>query len=147
MKVGLLIDDETGENFDYTSSIDDQTYNRVKLSFENEKTGKRDIYVVQDGNNINNWGVLQYFNALKQGENGAQKAAVLLSLYNAKTRKLKIIKAFGDTRVRAGSLIIVKLTLGDVNVQNFMLVEKCVHSFNENEHWMDLTLRGGEFVG
>lgn len=147
MKVGLLIDNETGENFDYTSSIDDQTFNRVKLSFENEKTGKRDIYVVQDGNNINNWGILQYFDTLKKGENGAQKAAALLSLYNAKTRKLKITKAFGDTRVRAGSLIIVKLALGDVNVQNFMLVEKCVHTFNENEHWMDLTLRGGEFVG
>jgi len=147
MKVGLLIDDETGENFDYTSSIDDQTYNRVKLSFENEKTGKRDIYVVQDSNNINNWGVLQYFDTLKKGENGAQKAAALLSLYNAKTRKLKITKAFGDTRVRAGSMVVVKLALGDINVQNFMLVEKCVHTFNENEHWMDLTLRGGEFVG
>lgn len=24
---------------------------------------------------------------------------------------------------------------------------KCVHTFSENEHWMDLTLRGGEFVG
>jgi hypothetical protein len=147
MKVGLLIDDETGENFDYTSSIDDQTYNRVKLSFENEKTGKRDIYVVQDSNNINNWGILQYFDTLKKGENGAQKAAALLSLYNAKTRKLKITKAFGDTRVRAGSMVVVKLALGDINVQNFMLVEKCVHTFNENEHWMDLTLRGGEFVG
>jgi len=147
MKVGLLIDDETGENFDYTSSIDDQTYNRVKLSFENEKTGKRDIYVMQDGNNINNWGVLQYFDTLSEGENGEQKATALLSLYNAKTRKLKITKAFGDTRIRAGNLIVVKLGLGDVNVQNFMLIEKCVHVFNENEHWMDLTLRGGEFVG
>lgn len=147
MKVGLLIDEETGENFDYTSSIDDQTYNRVKLSYENEKTGKRDIYVVQDGNNINNWGVLQYFDTLKKGENGEAKAAALLSLYNAKTRKLKITKAFGDTRIRAGNMIVVKLGLGDVNIQNFMLVEKCVHTFNENEHWMDLTLRGGEFVG
>ncbi|MEA5135358.1 MAG: hydrolase [Candidatus Fimivivens sp.] len=147
MKVGLLIDEETGENFDYTSSIDDQTYNRVKLSYENEKTGKRDIYVMQDGNNINNWGVLQYFDTLSEGENGEQKAAALLSLYNAKTRKLKITKAFGDTRIRAGNMIVVKLGLGDVNVQNFMLVEKCVHTFNENEHWMDLTLRGGEFVG
>jgi hypothetical protein len=147
MKVGLLIDEETGENFDYTSSIDDQTYNRVKLSYENEKTGKRDIYVVQDGNNINNWGILQYFDTLSEGENGEQKAAALLSLYNAKTRKLKITKAFGDTRIRAGNLIVVKLGLGDINVQNFMLVEKCVHTFNENEHWMDLTLRGGEFVG
>jgi hypothetical protein len=147
MRVNLWIDEETGENFEYTSSIDDQTYNKVKLSFDNEKTGKRDIYVVQDGNNINNWGILQYFDTLKEGENGEAKAAALLDLYNAKTRKLKITKAFGDTRVRAGCLIPVQLHLGDVNMQNFMLVEKCVHTFGESDHRMDLILRGGEFVG
>ena len=27
----LLIDEETGENYDYTSSIDDNTYNKIKL--------------------------------------------------------------------------------------------------------------------
>ena len=36
MRLNLLIDEETGENFDYTSSIDDDTYNRVKLTFDNE---------------------------------------------------------------------------------------------------------------
>jgi hypothetical protein len=147
MKLGLVIDEETGENFDYSSSIDDQTYNKVKLSYENEETGKRDIYVVQDGQHINDWGILQYFDTLSKDENGEAKAAALLDLYNAKTRKLKISKAFGDTRVRAGSLIIVNLGLGDVNVKNYMLVEKSVHTFNESEHYMDLTLRGGEIVG
>jgi hypothetical protein len=147
MKLGLVIDEETGENFDYSSSIDDQTYNKVKLSYENEDTGKRDVYVVQDGQHINDWGILQYFDTLSKGENGEAKAAALLDLYNAKTRKLKISKAFGDTRVRAGSLIIVNLGLGDVNVKNYMLVEKAVHTWSESEHYMDLTLRGGEFVG
>ena len=147
MKIGLVIDEETGENFDYSSTIDDNTYNRIKLAYENNDTGKREIYVVQDGNNISNWGVLQYFDKLKQGENGEAKAQALLDLYNVKTRKLKITKAFGDVRVRGGSLIIVKLALGDVNVQNYMVVEKATHTFNESEHYMDLTLRGGEFVG
>ena len=147
MKVDLLIDEETGENFDYSSTIDDDTYNRVKLAYENEDTGKREIYVVQDGNNINLWGLLQYYDTLQKGENGEAKAAALLDLYNAKTRKLKISKAFGDIRVRGGSMVIVKLALGDINVQNYMLVEKAVHTFNESEHYMDLTLRGGEFVG
>ena len=147
MKVGVLLDDETGLNFDYTSSIDDTTYNRIKLSFENEETGKRDIYIAQDGKNINNWGVLQYFDTLQEGENGEVKANALLSLYNAKTRNLKINNALGDLRVRAGSMPVVKLDLGDVKVQNHLLVEKCVHKFSESEHFMDLTLRGGEFIG
>jgi hypothetical protein len=147
MKLDLLIDEETGENFDYSSSINDNTYNKIKLSYENEGTGKRDIYIAQDGNAINNWGILQFFDTLQEGENGAAKANSLLSLYNVKTRKLKITKAFGDARVRAGCMVVVKLALGDINVKNYMLVEKAVHTFNENEHWMDLTLRGGEFIG
>jgi len=147
MKVGIIIDEETGENFDYSSTIDDRTYNRIKLSYENEDTGKRDIFVVQDGKNINRWGILQYFDTLQKGENGEAKAAALLDLYNKKTRKLKIKNAFGDTRVRGGALVIVKLNLGDINVQNYMIVEKAVHTFNESEYFMDLTLRGGEFVG
>lgn len=147
MKIGLLIDGETGENFDYTSSIDDATYNKIKLFRENDETGKRDVYIAQDGANMNNWGILQYFETLQDGENGEAKANSLLSLYNAKTRKLKITKAIGDIRIRAGSMPVINLDLGDITLKNYLLVEKAVHTFNESEHGMDLTLRGGEFVG
>ncbi len=146
MKLDILIDEETGENFDYTSSIDDSTYNKIKLTFDNEKTGKRDVYITQSGANINQWGVLQYYDILKEGENGQAKADALLALYNSKTRNLSIKNAFGDVRVRAGSMIVVMLNLGDINVKNYMLVEKCKHEFKESEHLMTLTLRGGEFV-
>lgn len=143
----LCIDDETGENYTYTSSIDDDTYNRIKLTYDNEDTGKREVYIAQDGANINKWGILQYFDTLQKGENGQAKADALLKLYDKKTRTLKITKALGDNRVRAGSMVLVNLNLGDVSVKNFMLVEKCKHTYKEGEHWMDLTLRGGEFVG
>ena len=142
----LMIDEETGQNFDYSSSIDDNTYNRIKLTYDNEDTGKREVYIAQDGSNINQWGVLQYFDTLSKGENGQAKADALLSLYNKKTRSLKITKAIGDNRVRAGSMVVVNLDLGDMHLKNFMLVEKCKHTYKESEHWMDLTLRGGEFV-
>jgi len=95
---------------------------------------------------MNTWGVLQYFDTLQKGENGQAKADALLKLYNNKTRNLKIVNAFGDTRVRAGSMIVVNLALGDMNVKNFMLVEKVKHTFKLDEHFMDLTLRGGGFV-
>ena len=70
-----------------------------------------------------------------------------MQLYNHVSRNLKINNAFGDTRVRAGSLILISLKLGDVDLKNFMLVEKCVHRFSLDEHTMSLTVRGGEFVG
>lgn len=151
MKVGnknkyLLIDEETGENFDYTSSIDDDTYNKIKLTYDNDKTGKRDVYIAQDSKNMNSWGVLQYYETLQESENGKAKADALLSLYNKKTRSLSIKNALGDTRVRAGSLIVVQLKLGDMKINNWMLVEKCKHEFKESQHLMTLTLRGGEFV-
>ncbi|MCD8209177.1 MAG: hypothetical protein LUD72_14660 [Bacteroidales bacterium] len=142
----LMIDEDTGENYEYTSSIDDDTYDRIKLTYDNDETGKRDVYIAQDTDNINRWGILQYFDTLDEGENGSAKADALLSLYNSKTRNLKITNAIGDIRVRAGSLIVVKLDLGDIKLQNFMMVEKAVHKFKLNEHFMDLTLRGGEFV-
>ena len=146
MRLNLLIVEETGENFDYTSSIDSNTYNKVKLTYDNEKTGTREVYIAQDSSNMNAWGVLQYFDTLQEGENGKAKADALLSLYNKKTRNLTIKNAFGDVRVRAGSMIVVIMDLGDVKLKNLMLVEKCKHEFKESQHFMTLTLRGGEFV-
>lgn len=146
MQLNLLIDEETGENFDYSSSIDDNTYNKVKLTFDNEDTGKRDVYIAQSGENINQWGVLQYYDTLQEGENGQAKADALLSLYNAKTKNLTVKNALGDNRVRAGSMVIVMLDLGDTKVKNLMLVEKCKHEYKESQHLMTLTLRGGDFI-
>lgn len=139
----LMIDEETGENFDYTSSIDDSTYNKIVL--KNQTTNK-DFRVARDLNNIARWGTLTYTDTYQGGENGQAKADALLKLYNKKTRNLKITNAFGDNRVRAGSMIVVNLDLGDVKLKNFMLVEKCRHIYKEGEHGMDLTLRGGEFI-
>ena len=142
----LMLDEETGENFEYTSSIDSETYNQVKLTYDNDKTGKREVYIAKDSKHINEWGVLQYFDTLSQNENGKAKADALLELYNNKRRSLTIKNAFGDTRVRAGSMLIVNLDLGDTKLKNFMVVEKVKHSFSSDAHFMDLTLRGGDFV-
>lgn len=146
MRLNLLIDEETGENYEYTSSIDEQTYNRIKLVYDNDDSGQRDVYIAQDSNNVNNWGVLQYYDTLSEGENGQAKVDALLSLYNKKTRKLTIKNALGDTRVRAGSMVVVIMDLGDIKVKNLMLVETCKHTFKLDNHMMELKLRGGEFV-
>lgn len=153
MKVGeegtyLVIDDTTGENYEYTSSIDNDTYNQIKLVYKDAEKGEAGTktYVVKDSSNINQWGILQYFDTLSEGENGQAKADALLKLYNSKTRKLKITNAFGDVRVRAGCMVVINLNLGDIAVQNFMLVEKVTHKFSLDQHTMDLTLRGGEFI-
>ncbi|HBE9110555.1 TPA: cell wall hydrolase, partial [Clostridioides difficile] len=50
----------------------------------------------------------------------------------------------GDIRVRAGCLIPVFLDLGDIKLQNYMLVEKVKHTFENNSHFMNLTLVDGD---
>ncbi|MDO4754444.1 MAG: hydrolase [Bacillota bacterium] len=146
MRTGVVIDEESGENFSYTSTIDRQTYNKIKLVQENKDTGKREVYIAQHGENMNRWGVLQLYDTLKDGENGKQKADSLLKLHNSPVRDLSIQNAIGNLSVRAGSLVIVMLSLGDTKIGNMMLVEKCRHDFRGNEHFMSLTLRGGEFL-
>lgn len=147
MRLDLLIDEETGENFDYTSSIDEQTYNQIKLTFDNADTGKREVYMVYDGSNIEKWGILQYYEALGSPEGAQEKVDALLNLYNAKTRNLKIENAFGDIRARAGASVLVNLNLGDIRVKSYMLIEKANHKFSKDSYTMNLTLRGaGEFI-
>ena len=69
-----------------------------------------------------------------------------LELYNRKTRSLQIKEVLGDIRVRGGTGLYVNLDLGDIIVNNRMWVEKVKHTFKENEHLMDLTMKGWEFV-
>ena len=104
------------------------------------------MYIAQDTGNINEWGVLQYHEKLQKGENGAEKANAYLALYNKKKRNLKIEKVLGDKRVRAGSSIAILLNLGDMVVQNYMVVQHVKHTFTNHQHLMDLTLMGGDFV-
>lgn len=146
LKSDLLIDEESGETFEYTTSIDENTYNKIKLVRENKKTGKREIYIAQDSSKINEWGVLQMTDKLDEKENGKVKADSMLALYNRKSRKLHINKVFGDPTVRGGTTLAVQMYLGDITVANFMMVETVKHTFKESDHRMDLKLIGGDFV-
>lgn len=136
-----LICDETAENFDYSSSIDTETYNNVILYYK-DKDNKIILYTASDQDKVEQWGNLRYFEEVKTPTIGQNKANSLLKLYNRKTRELKITGAFGDYTVRGGTLIPVKLNLGDINTCNYMLVEKVTHIFNDGHYTMDLTLNG-----
>lgn len=146
MKLDTLLDKDLIEDFDYSSSIDSSTYNKVKLSKENKKAGTREIYIAQDSSKINSWGVLQYFENIDENIDGKEKADALLKLYNHKVKSLNVKNVLGDIRVRAGCLLAISLDLGDMKLQNYMLVDKVKHTFTNDEHLMDLTLVGGEFV-
>ncbi|HEX2927698.1 MAG TPA: hydrolase [Ruminiclostridium sp.] len=146
MKLDILIDKFTAEDFDYTSSIDKNTYNKIVLESQKDNDKNPKAFIAEDKNNISTWGLLQYFEKMNGSGNGQEQAKGLLKLYNKKTRNLSVSNAIGDIRVRGGSLIPVYLEIGDIVVQNYMLVETVKHTFRSNEHYMDITLIGGDFV-
>ncbi len=147
MKLDTVMNNDVIEDFDYNSSIDSDTYTKIKLVRDNEETGKRDVYIAQDSTHMRSWGILQMFDTVDKNMSEAeikQKCDILLKLYNKKTKSLSLKNALGDIRVRAGCLVPVFLNLGDIKLQNYMLVEKVKHTFENNSHFMDLTLVDGD---
>ena len=136
-----LIMEETAENFDYSTSIDDETYNNIVLYYKDDDN-KIELYTSFNENRIKQWGLLRYFEEVKNKTIAQNKANALLKLYCRKSRELKITGAFGNINVRGGTLIPVQLNLGDIIANNYMLVEKVTHKFDKDHYTMDLTLEG-----
>ena len=136
-----LICDTTAENYDYSSSIDDETYNSIVLYYKKDDELIQ-IFSASSPTTMKQWGTLRYFEEVKSPTIGQNKANSLLKLYNKKTRELKITDAFGDVSVRGGTMIPVQLKLHDAIVNNYMIVEKVTHKFDSDQHIMDLTLEG-----
>lgn len=149
MKVGLIIDADTGETYSYSSSIDEETYNRIKLTYEDEETKERSVWTAQDKNTQKKWGILQYYESIQKEETdqAQTKAQMLLNLYNTKTKKLTVSNCIGDLRIRAGSMVLVQMTVAGEKINHWMVVDSCTHIFKQNDHKMNLKLIGGGFVG
>ncbi len=146
MKIGLMIDAESAEGFNYSSTIDKGVYNVIKLVYDKDDD-TRQVFVKKDETNLKKWGTLQYFEKITDTKNANNKANALLNLYNAKNKALTLRGVTGDIRVRGGCMLMVRLTLRDMSLSNWMLVESCTHEFENNRHTMTLKLRGGDFVG
>lgn len=147
MKTDLFIGDESLLiDFDYESSIDDDTYNQVKLIKENKETKKREIYIVKDSNTIKQWGLLQYFEKMDENANTAQirtRAEMILKLKNRVTKKLKL-DCLGDLRVTAGSGIVLgisDLQKEGVAINQYFMVTSCSHTFQNDLHTMQLEVQ------
>ncbi|RJX40865.1 hypothetical protein D3P09_02245 [Paenibacillus pinisoli] len=128
-------------DYSVKTSIDSDTYNRIKLYRSNKKTGKRDIFMSQDTVNIKRWGVLQLYQSVEEDANEAQIKELLNSLSLIKNRETKSLKisALGDTRVRAGMRI--RIRISEYSVDQALLVDECTHNFDGSEHSMTLDMR------
>ena len=146
LKTDVVINDVVAENFDYTSTIDNEVYNDIELYYDDDKANKRTYYHKEDANNILKWGRLRYTESIQNPANAQDRADKMLKLYNRKNRTIKVTKAFGNYQCRAGASVVVNLNLGDMTVNNYMFIDKATHTFNKNEYRMDLTLSDKEFT-
>ncbi len=140
-----VLDEETAEDFSYKTSIDNNVATRIKLYYDNGSTGERETYIHNNEEKINEYGVLQYCEALQDGEDGVKKAETLSLLYSDKIRTLSAKNAIGNPHIRAGCSIFVNLNLGDIIQQHFMVCETVTHKFSNCKHFMDISLIGGDF--
>lgn len=142
MKLPLLYDNGTIEDFDYETSIDKNTYNQIRITYDNEDTGVREVYMTKDSRNINKWGILQFCDKIDKNINGKFAAEKALEWFNKKTSTLSVKNALGDIRIRAGSSIKLKLDIPETPIRKLMIVDKVKHTFKNGEHFMDMTLNG-----
>lgn len=144
MGVDCLISAFNAENFDYTTSIDKDTFTTIKVRVDSgEKNGDkkvRNVGVVRDLTAQKKWGELIHVVDLQQGANIKAVGDALIKLKSRKTHDLKIRGIKGDVRVRAGCRVPVYLDLGDAYDKVWMQCESVSHTFNADSHTMDITM-------
>lgn len=126
--------------FEYTTSIDDETYNYIKIVRPNESTGRADVYVYNDENNIGLWGMLQLYHQVDKDTNEAQIRELghqLLNYHNKVWDTLNI-DCLGILGLIAGNTIAVELD--DLGETMRLIVDKCTHTFKDGKHTMSLEL-------
>lgn len=142
MATDVVVGDESlAYGYDYKRSIDEDTYNRIKLVQDNKETGKREVYIAQDSRTIAKWGRLQYFQKVDEKLNSAQIRQMLDRLIQLKNRETKTfrINAIGDLNIRAGVYVPVKIE--ELGIDQYFLVDECSHKWEGVDHTMELKLK------
>ena len=127
-KLDLLIGDSSlATGYTYASDIDSSTYNKIKLVRDNKDTGRRDVYIFQDSNNMRLWGILQDFEKVDEAMNEAQikkQGDQRIELYNRPTRSLDVT-AISNLSVRAGKALYIGIK--ELGMSSFFIVEEASH--------------------
>ncbi|MBQ3200238.1 MAG: hypothetical protein IJB67_07745 [Firmicutes bacterium] len=141
MQVDLLLDLTTIGGYEYRTSIDRGYANRVKVIYEDKRKALRRQFVAENRQEIERVGVLQYVSkSAAADKQTAETARQLLRELNRRTDSLSVSDVPGDVRVRGGSLVWLRMDLGDRVVDCRALVQKAVHRFVGGECLMDLEL-------
>ena len=134
-------DDSLLYDFDYTKSIDKETYNKIKFVRDNKDKGKRETFIAQDSANIKKWGLLQQFRKVDENMTNAQIKDLVersIKAFNKETKTLEL-SCLGNWKVRAGRM--VYLYIEKLGFKDYVMVDECTHRWEEGVHTMELKVK------
>ena len=138
-KTNLIIGNESLlTDYQYEKSIDKEVYNQIKLYRDNKETGKRDIWIARDSNNIKKRGKLQLLEKADENDTEAsiqERVKNYLKLKNREGQTLKI-NALGVKELQAGKGF--KFVLPYENINQDMWIVNSSHTFSKDSHKMEL---------
>lgn len=141
MRVNILLAADCIGGYEYATSIDEKTYNRVKVIYEDKRKGLRKEFVAEDGGKIADWGVLQLVSKNADAKQQTySRARELLQLYRQRRESLLVLQAPGNIMVRGGSMVGVRLNLGEQLVDCWALVKRAEHLIEQGNCLMNLSL-------
>ncbi len=126
-------------DYEYKTDIDEMTYNSIKLARPNAETGRADVVEAKSNTNIAQWGLLQLYQIVDESLNTAQmeaQARASLEYYNRRMRTISA-ESLGVPGVRAGNMLLMQVrNLGDVNLNQYVLLERVTHTYENQAHTM-----------
>ena len=151
-KTDLVIGDKSLlSSYQFSISIDKNTYNRFLLVKKDGNSNSLMKYVVEDSGTQKLWGMLQKVINVDENNNKEQMTEIgkqNLTRYNRESRSFKL-SALGDDSIFAGSGISVNIPqlrtvkiVDNKETNEFldMWVVGCTHNFNKDMHTMELDI-------
>ncbi len=129
LQLNLILGDKSlVYDFTYDKTIDDKTYNQIKLRLPGNGESDSKFITQKDDDSISRYGVLQYYETLynTNSSQAKEEAEELLKLYNREAETLTL-SCLGDTRVRAGTSFYGKIE--DIGYNKRLIVRSVTHNY------------------
>ena len=151
MKSNYLIESAISGDIHTTVTIDDSTYNRVRLKYSSGSETELDGVFVVDGDNQDEIGVLSITLDVNENQDGTEGqlkdiGETYLKIYNTPTRQLTFDDVLGDTDVRGGTFVTTSFDLDIYNYGQAYVVSRVMHKISDGFHTMDLQLEGHDIL-
>lgn len=101
----ILGDGSLVTDYQFETTIDNETYNQIKFYRENEITGRREMFIFKDSDNIKRWGKLQFLeklDAVKNPDNSSNVPGGTASKGANKAKKADIPSTSEDKVINIG---------------------------------------------